>query len=171
MGKSGVSLNWGGLDKCLDQALDKLKERRRAVLEAVGEALVSGTAKRFEKGVGPDGKAWEPSGRAWRAGLGHAARKKTAKRKGRRFKAASGAWGKTLLDTGRLRTSISAKTAGNEVFVGSNLEYARIHQLGGKAGRGRKTALPARPYLGISEEDKEEVAGIIGDYLKEAFKE
>jgi len=31
--------------------------------------------------------------------------------------------------------------------VGSNLVYARIHELGGYAGRGRKVKIPMRPYL------------------------
>ena len=31
--------------------------------------------------------------------------------------------------------------------VGSNLVYARIHELGGLAGRGRKVKIPMRPYL------------------------
>jgi phage virion morphogenesis protein len=35
------------------------------------------------------------------------------------------------------------------VIFGSNMEYARIHQKGGEAGRGKKTKIPARPYMGV----------------------
>ena len=34
--------------------------------------------------------------------------------------------------------------------IGSNKKYAAIHHLGGQAGRGHKTNLPARPYLLIN---------------------
>jgi phage virion morphogenesis protein len=35
------------------------------------------------------------------------------------------------------------------VIYGSNMEYARIHQKGGETGRGKKTKIPARPYMGV----------------------
>ena len=35
------------------------------------------------------------------------------------------------------------------VIFGSNMEYARIHQLGGETGRGKKTEIKARPYMGV----------------------
>jgi len=35
------------------------------------------------------------------------------------------------------------------VIFGSNMIYARIHQQGGQAGRGNKTTIPARPYMGV----------------------
>ena len=35
------------------------------------------------------------------------------------------------------------------VIYGSNMEYARIHQEGGQAGRGKKVTIPARPYMGV----------------------
>lgn len=168
-GKTGVSLNWGGLDKCVDKAVKQLADHR-PILKEVGEAMVSSTMQRFEEGKGPDGTPWEPSARAWQQGLGHSARKATAKRKGRRFKADSGSFGKTLVDTARLRNSISAAVTADDVLWGTNLVYARIHQKGGKAGRGHKTTLPARPYLGLNDEDLEEIAGIIADFIEDPFK-
>jgi phage virion morphogenesis protein len=35
------------------------------------------------------------------------------------------------------------------VIFGSNMEYARIHQMGGEAGKGKKANIPARPYMGV----------------------
>ena len=51
---------------------------------------------------------------------------------------------------GQLRRSLlwEAYPDGSVVF-GSNMEYARIHQKGGEAGRGKKTKIPARPYMGV----------------------
>lgn len=39
--------------------------------------------------------------------------------------------GQPLIDTGRLRASISSRVVGQEVEVGTNLIYAPIHQFGG----------------------------------------
>ena len=72
-------------------------------------------------------------------------------------------------------------------MVGSNLPYARIHQLGGtirpKKGkflkfRGldgedvfvKEVTIPARPYLGISDDDREEIMDTMTDFLEGAFK-
>jgi phage virion morphogenesis protein len=35
------------------------------------------------------------------------------------------------------------------VIFGSHMEYARIHQQGGQAGRDKKTDIKARPYMGV----------------------
>ena len=61
---------------------------------------------------------------------------------------------------------VGAKT----VKLGSNVEYARIHQKGGMAGRGRKVKIPARPYLGVSKEDWKEIEDTISDFISGAFK-
>jgi len=57
--------------------------------------------------------------------------------------------GQILQVSGTLARSIM--TESNErsamVGVGSEVRHAAIHQFGGKAGRGRKTEIPARPYL------------------------
>ena len=143
-GKSGVSLNWGGFDKAVVGAARRMVNRK-ALLATIGDALVSGTIERFGQEEAPDGTAWPLSHRA----------------------AAEG--GKTLMDTARLRNSINSQATDDLVMVGSNVAYARIHQLGGKAGRGHKVTLPPRPYLGVSKTDIEEVKGILADFLSGAF--
>jgi phage gpG-like protein len=54
--------------------------------------------------------------------------------------------------TGRLQNSIQSAiertSEGNvEGAVFTNVEYARIHELGGFTGKGGKVLIPARPYL------------------------
>lgn len=59
--------------------------------------------------------------------------------------------------------SVTYEVKENEgkVYIGSNLKYARVHQLGGVAGRrppfkkkgGRRPVIPARPYLVFRPED------------------
>ena len=55
--------------------------------------------------------------------------------------------GQILLLRGNLAKSISRKVTNGSVVIGTNVKYARIHQLGGQAGRGHKAQMPARPYL------------------------
>ena len=47
------------------------------------------------------------------------------------------------------RTLIWEGFPDGSVIFGSNVEYARIHQKGGEAGRGKKSLIPARPYMGV----------------------
>ena len=143
--KNGVSLNWGGFDKALGRAAHKLGDTQ-ALMESVGEALRSGTIERFEAEEDPQGKKWKPSARAMAGG------------------------GKTLDKESHLKDSIDYAATSDKVMVGSKLPYARIHQLGGKTGKGHKVDMPARPYLGVSEEDMDEVRETMADFLAGAFK-
>lgn len=175
MAKSGVSLNWGGLDKALLGAARRLSERQ-LLMDGIGEMMVSSTLQRFEDEEGPDGKAWRPSIRATpsedtRAPVRRGKDGRLLKGSGRKIKGRKG--GKTLTDTARLRGSIEHRATGDEVTVGSvtgsNVEYARIHQMGGMAGRGKSVELPARPFLGASEQDAEDIREMIGDFLADAL--
>ena len=143
--KTGVSLNWGGFDKALGKAAHKLGDTQ-ALMESVGDALVSGTLKRSQDEEDPTGKKWPKSKRA-------------AKKDGQ-----------TLTDTALLRRSVDYAATSDKVMVGSNLPYARIHQKGGKTGKGHKVDMPARPYLGVSEEDMDEVRETVADFLAGTFK-
>jgi len=56
--------------------------------------------------------------------------------------------------TGRLRSSLEieerATIGGHQIELGYDLKrvvYARIHEMGGFAGRGRTVKIPKRPYL------------------------
>lgn len=117
------------------------------LLDPIGAALRDNVLDRFEHGRGPDGTAWPESLRATEQS------------------------GQTLVDKGRLRDSITYEAGAREVELGSNVIYARIHQLGGTitaktdkglsfslAGDGgfvnvQSVTLPPRPYLGIGPED------------------
>jgi phage virion morphogenesis protein len=158
MSKSGVALKWNGFDKSVNSFLDKMQSDMSALLKACGEALVSGTLKRFQDEEDPQGNAWAPNRRG----------------------------GKILTDTARLQRSIDCAVAGNTVLVGSNLIYAMIHQkggtikpvkgkhlkfkIGGKWVNTKQVTIKARPYLGISKADWEEIQGTIHDFIAGAFK-
>lgn len=170
-GKNGASIHWGGFDKATQNLIDVLQAKKKILLNTIGVALIDSTKQRFHEGKDPSGKKWEVSGRAWQSGLSQKGRKATPRRRGKAWAMETGKFGKTLLNTGRLRDSISHATSSNSVYVGSNLKYARIHNNGGKTGRGHKVTMPQRRFLGISEADKAEARHIMYDFLSDAFKE
>lgn len=142
----------------LDRAIGRTDDKQR-LFEAIGGALVTSTQKRFEDEKGPDGKAWPPSLRARLTG------------------------GRTLTDTARLVSSITFEATADRLAVGTNVIYAAIHQMGGtikaktKAGlrfrapgnggwvRKSQVEMPARPFLGLDEEDNKEIAALAADWL------
>ena len=65
--------------------------------------------------------------------------------------------GQILQVTGQLASSISTHYDEDSAVIGSNLDYAAIHQLGGQAGRKKAVSIPARPYLQLTNEDFEEI--------------
>lgn len=159
---NGASLNWGGFDKAVSNAVKKMANKK-LLMATIGETLVSGTVKRFAEEEDPQGQKWEKSERA---------------------KAESG---QTLTDSARLRKSIDYAATPDKVMVGSNVAYARIHQLGGtikpKNGKALKfngkdgnpvfvkqVNIPARPYIGVSATDMTEVKATIAAFMKGAFK-
>lgn len=118
-----------------------------ALMDAIGAVLVDAARMRFTTENAPDGTSWKKSLRAEETG------------------------GKTLYDSGALYYSIVHEVAGRDaVRVGSGLPYAGIHQTGGvirpingkalsfQLANGEfatvaKVVMPARPYLGIDQED------------------
>ncbi|MEW5745263.1 MAG: phage virion morphogenesis protein [Nitrospirota bacterium] len=73
--------------------------------------------------------------------------------------------GKTLQKSGQLAASIAQKHDARSARVGTNTVYAAIHQFGGKAGRGRKVTIPARPFLKLTDADIEEIKEALRNYL------
>lgn len=115
-------------------------------LDEIGASQVTEVQVRFERMHGPDGTPWQ----------GLAARTLARRGKG----------AKTLRDQGNLYDSVTHQVqAGVAVAIGTNRRYARIHQLGGMAGRGRRVSIPARPFLGLSEDGRAEVLAILRDYV------
>ncbi|TCS62583.1 phage virion morphogenesis protein [Varunaivibrio sulfuroxidans] len=116
------------------------------LMDEIGSMLVASTIDRFENGVDPTGAPWTPSIRALSEG------------------------GKTLINSGRLMTSVTHDPGRDAVEVGTNVIYAAIQQAGGRAGRGHAATIPARPYLGLSAGDEREIGHIVDDYLAEAIQ-
>lgn len=155
-----------------DQAL-------RAQLARIGDAAVNvtpllkiagqhmrGSIDRTFRDQGSPAGSWTP--------LAAATLRKTGKRvKGQGARGLQGALGranfnasrKILIASGRLKNSITQSVQERTLTIGTNLRYARIHQLGGKAGRGRKVRIPARPYLVFRPEDAAAIVRKMDAYI------
>lgn len=148
-------------------------ENLEPLMAKIGIYLESATILRFEDQRGPDGRKWQQSERARRDG------------------------GKTLVDTSQLRSSITHQSSARRAEVGTNKIYGGIHQYGmnesvsvsahtrtvtsafGKplpggltyavAGFERLMNMPARPFLGLSSEDEEEIGFLIEDHVSAAI--
>ncbi|MCC2096556.1 MAG: phage virion morphogenesis protein [Hyphomicrobiales bacterium] len=115
----------------------------------VGEHLLNSVDDRFQGQHDPKGAPWKPLAPAT-----------AAKR------VARGQVPLTILRArGHLAGSFAYQAGAHQVEIGSNLVYAAIHQFGGQAGRGRKVTIPARPILGLSPADEQEIVEIGKDHL------
>ncbi len=74
--------------------------------------------------------------------------------------------GQILQVEGQLAASVNTEYDDESVVIGSNKDYAAIHQLGGKAGRNKKVKIPARPYLQLTDEDFDEILDATENFLK-----
>lgn len=128
---------------------------RRRLLDAVGFEVENQTRQRIaEEKKTPEGKPWQP----WTP--------KYAKTRSA---------GQSLLQGGGdLLESITyaVDTEGEFVDVGSNLVYAAIQDRGGKPNMAPgPAAIPARTFLGVSEENRRGIAAVANDFLESAARE
>ena len=74
--------------------------------------------------------------------------------------------GQILQVSGQLASSISTQYDDESAIIGSNLDYAAIHQLGGQAGKNKKVEIPARPYLKLTDDNFNEILDATKNFLK-----
>lgn len=78
--------------------------------------------------------------------------------------------GTPLVDTENLMNSITSYYDNDSAEVGTNEPYAAIHQFGGKAGRGRKVDIPARPFLVLTPQDEDDILEDVQAYFRSIVK-
>lgn len=152
----------------LKKLQSKLKALQKPILQKaarqVGETLVSSTIRRFAEQRDPEGRPWKPLSAVTVFGaLSFTKKGQVTKRSERQTRGRL-----ILIQSARLRSSISSSASGSKAFIGTNVKYARIHQLGGDAGRSKKVKIPARPFLGVSDSDQQEIERIVTRALEEA---
>ncbi|MCB1833934.1 MAG: phage virion morphogenesis protein [Geminicoccaceae bacterium] len=156
----GISVEIRIEDARVQAALAKLTARGRSLydpLDDAGAYMESVTLLNFRSGTEPGGAPWLKSIRAREEG------------------------GQTLVDSSRLRDSITRRTSAESVEVGTNVVYAAIHQFGGvirataapwlrfRVGgrwvKKKQVTIPARPFLGAGPEDNAEILRIFRDWI------
>ena len=136
-------------------ALDELADPRPLLLD-IGEALVNSTRDRFIAQRGPDGQTWKTLSPRY-------------------LQTKSPNPGKILQRRGDLVRQIFPQVEGATLLVGTDRVYGAVHQFGalkGAFGKTRRGApipwgdIPARPFLGISDDDAAEIIAIARDHLQ-----
>lgn len=124
----------------------------RPALAEIGEVLIESTKQRFVSQTGPDGQPWPENSPV------------TIERKGRN---------QPLIDiTGNLMDAIYYNLVGNDALeIGSPMQYAAMQQFGGTKAEFPFLwgDIPARPFLGISDEDRDEILTIVRTHLENAI--
>lgn len=161
-------------DRQVEIELEVLQERAGRshalqAMQAVARYMLTSTRLRFRRQIGPDGVRWIPS------------------------KAALDRGGQTLRASGRLQRSLTWQATPGSAEVGTNVAYARVHQLGiaeivrvrahrrmtridygdGAAtvksvqvrAHSRAMLMHRRPYLGFSLYDRSEIVMILREYI------
>ena len=165
LGDAGLALGYRLDDAQAQRALAGLVEAgtdMTELMDDIGAAMVTSTQLRFEDGEAPDGSKWTPSIRAREEG------------------------GKTLVDSSHLMDSITHSASATQVEWGTNVLYAAVHQLGktikpktqpylrfkigDRWSLKKQVTIPARPFVGLSDEDKDVIRERVTGYLREAVR-
>lgn len=142
--------------KRLDELINRKEEHvadMRSFWRSAGLYLVKrSVSDSFGKEQSPDGTKWA----SW-----------TKKYKDRMEKLGKGG-NKILNDHGShgLVGSIKYVAFRDRVIVGSNLAYARRHQLGDESWKQGGKGIPPRPYIGVTDEDRMELLRMMRDYFR-----
>lgn len=127
-----------GLDKAFVAVSTLSKFEAKSHLTVMANLMRTQTLRHFQEQAGP-------------AGPFAPLRPSTIRQK-------RGGAGQILVDIGRLRGSIGSVVSGTQAEVGTNVFYAKFHQFGT-----RKMA--ARPFVGFTERDADEVRDVTGRFL------
>lgn len=136
----------------IKDAFEQLLRNQRAsgsAFKNIGELLLDSTKERFSEEKGPDGEPWVENAESTLASKNNP---------------------KILQELGEgggLLGTIAYQATSDSVELGSPKDYAAIHQFGGETGRGGATTIPARPYLGISKQDEDDIGDVLKDHLLE----
>lgn len=149
------------LERLLNQ-LEKNANNLKPALLDIADELLDSVEENFEREGRPP---WQDI------------KEETKKRRGK-----EGKWpGKILQMDGALAASVTSRVQGDSIFIGSNKEYAMIHQRGGDIshpgtsnGFGKGITIPPhqitidkRPYIDPTDEEIDRAEVILVDHLLE----
>lgn len=154
---AGATISLTVQDDRVRRALTGLASQSRDLqepFEEIGASLLTSTQQRFEDEEDPEGDSWP----------------ELAPRTQRRIvngRPRGGAHILRVSTSAGLYGSLTYLATATDLRLGSNKEYAAIHQLGGTEDMPPgPAAVPARPFLGISRDDEQEIGHILIDHLQ-----
>lgn len=128
-----LTIHCGKLTVMPEEGFRKFQERLPIIYQAMGLAYITFLHTNWRKEQSPDGEKW--------AQLSPATAKtyvpETRVRRG---------YHPILRVTGHM-TDLYTRVERDGVTVGTNVNYGPLHQFGGHTGKGRKSTVPARPWL------------------------
>lgn len=152
--KHEIKLNYSDIQEALNKLLQRTNDLT-PVMRGIAAIMESAAEGAFANEADPTtGKAWEPLSEETTIP----------------FRIESGHWpGQILQVKGGLAASIETTYGSDYAIIGSALVYARIQHEGGRTSPRSMIfdeEIPARPYLGLSEHDRQDAVNIIRNFLK-----
>lgn len=142
-------------DKEMRDALEQLQVKignPAPALRQIGVFYERSVLENFKAQAAPDGTPWARLSQTTMmmnlSQKGRIGKKGGLTTRGRKY-----IQGKRILwEHGDLEGAVHHQVGKNSVIigVGGHIKYAAIHQFGGKAGRGLRVNIPARPYLALN---------------------
>jgi phage virion morphogenesis protein len=141
-----INANTDQVLRALNDALSR-SENLEPAYKSIGEALVASTQRRFQDRQDPEGHAWAALSSVTRERKGH----------NRQLEG----------ESKQLARQIHYNASSDGVEVGSTMEYAAMMHFGGKKSEFPHLwgDIPARPFLGLSADDADEIIDILQDFL------
>ena len=152
-----ITVDFEGAE-AISRVLRRLSEAGRNLepaLADIGEHLVNSHQERWHLEQSPDGVPWAPLSPDY-------AEWKQRKRPNAGI----------LVFDDLLRGQLAYVVSGRQLQVGTNRPYGARHQFGsdGPDALGRHITTPARPWLGVSDDDEAIILEIIRDHLIDSIK-
>jgi len=148
-----VKIDDSRFKRSISELLARLVDTTPLMAE-IGEIVVESVQRNFEEKQAPDGTPWKPLAPA------------TVRARAKKGRSAED----ILIFNRILMGSVHPEAHRDHVDIGTNIVYAAVHQFGIGAyshieTRRTMPAIPARPYLGVREEDWPEIDDAIGAFI------
>ena len=152
MAGARIQIDFDGADR-VSEALKRLADAGANLVEPlseIGELLITSHEERWREERAPDGTPWKPLSEDYRQW-------KERKRPGRTI----------LVFDDILRGTLRYEVDRDELRFGTDRPYGARHQFGfdGPDSLGRSISTPARPWLGLSDDDEDAILDTLRDYL------
>jgi len=165
-----IEINDGPVIDVLNELIRRGKNMS-PVYKAIGESIVESTKVRFSQQHAPDGTPWAQNSDVTL--LRYMGEHKSNYTKSGRLssKGMQRLGSKNVLEgiTKLLRDNIHYKVNPDGVEIGSPMVYAAMQQFGGSKSKFPNLwgDIPARPFLGMSEHDEQDIIGLVRGYFSD----